>query len=368
MTTQLTNAMVGISQSVVDEMLLLDSAIIPIISRIGMGDINQRALNTKHEWNEDTLYPTKSTLTSGINNSSDTTVPVASATPFRIGHVVRVDEEFMLITNITSLNLTVTRAYGGTNIASHSNAAEIEVMHNLSEEGAAARAARSKARVNKYNYTQIFDDTISISDTALAVRNMGLDDLYLYERIKKQKELAAQLERSIVKGVRYQSGDVRYMGGLRNFITTNLEDANAGEISLDLINAVLSKIYLAGGMEGGDKALLMSGTQKRFLGNIAKADLKMEQQNRVIGTVADFVDTDYGRLPVMLHPAVPADEIIVADFARMKIVPLREFSHIFLGRTGDKTEGQVVGEYTVEIMQEQAMGRITSLATSPVEE
>lgn len=365
MTTQLTSAMVGIAQSVVDEMLLLDSAIIPIISRIGLGDINQRALSTKHEWNEDTLFPTVSTLTAGVDNSTGT-IPVASATPFRIGQVIRCEEEFMVITDIQTLNLTCTRGYAGTSADSHSQDEEVEVMHPVSEEGATARAARSKARVNKFNYCQIFDDTISISDTALAVRNKGLDDLYLYERLKKQKELAASLERAIVKGVRYQSGDIRYLGGLRNFITSNIEDANDGELTIDLVNEVLGKIYLAGGMEGAEKVLLVSGTQKRFLGNIAKADLKMDQQNRVIGTVADAVDTDYGRVPVMLNPSVPADEVIVADFARMKIVPLREFSHIYLGRTGDKTEGQVVGEYTIEIAQEQAMGRITGLATTPV--
>jgi hypothetical protein len=369
MTTMLTAAMIGIAQSISDELLLMDQRQIPLISRLGLGSITDRVLNTKHEWTEDSLFPTKSTLTAGMNNTSDTVANVASATPFRVNQIIRIDDEFMRITQINSLALTVTRNVNGTSIGTHSSSAEVEVMANNSTEGATARAARQRARVNNFNYCQIFDDTISISDTALAVRNLGIDQLYDYERIKLQMGMAANLENALVKGVKYQSGDDRYMGGLRSAIASNIEDANSAEVTIDIINAAVEKIWNAGGFTAGAQhVILCSGTQKRFMSNINLTGMNIPRGDRIVGNTIDSVQTDHGLMEVIAHPACINSEILIVDLNRVEVKPLREFTHTYLGKTGDKTEGLLVGEYTAEIKQEAAMAKITGLATSPVEE
>ena len=130
-------------------------------------------------------------------------------------------------------------------------------------EGADARAARYKARAAKSNKTQIFDDAIQLSGTAQAVTQYGIGDLYEYEKQKKQLELALQLEKALINGVAYESGNVRQMQGVRSFIQSNVTDASAVAVSATLLNDSLQAIYEKGGFAGGGNyKILVPAKQK----------------------------------------------------------------------------------------------------------
>ncbi|PFJ18162.1 SU10 major capsid protein, partial [Bacillus cereus] len=53
----------------------------------------------------------------------------------------------------------------------------------------------------------------------------------------------------------------------------------------------------------------------------------------------------------------------IIDANRITIRPLvtREFSHEFLGKKGDYMKGMLVGEYTLEMLQEAAHAKIVGL-------
>jgi len=55
---------------------------------------------------------------------------------------------------------------------------------------------------------------------------------------------------------------------------------------------------------------------------------------------------------------------LAEDYNRIKIKPLkgRDFTHQYLGVKGDYVEGQIVGEYTLQVKQEDAHARIKNLA------
>ena len=66
----------------------------------------------------------QSTLSSSINNSV-TSVTVADGTQFLTQSVIKIDSEEMLVTNIATNTLTVTRAFNGTTAASHTSGATV---------------------------------------------------------------------------------------------------------------------------------------------------------------------------------------------------------------------------------------------------
>jgi hypothetical protein len=71
------------------------------------------------------------TLTSPINNST-LTVPVANGTKFKIGSVISIESEQILLSGVGSLSLTVApggRGYGGTTAASHVSG--VDVRNNV---------------------------------------------------------------------------------------------------------------------------------------------------------------------------------------------------------------------------------------------
>ena len=61
-------------------------------------------------------------------SATDTTLTVTSGADFAIGQTILVDAEQMLITNIATNNLTVTRGLNGTAAASHADATDVFIL------------------------------------------------------------------------------------------------------------------------------------------------------------------------------------------------------------------------------------------------
>jgi hypothetical protein len=353
-------SLIGKKLSVVDEVLLLNPHTTPMISLLGFG---QAVTQTSHQWYEDELYNDESKV-SGAQTNAATSIPVVDGTPFRAGHVVKVADELMLVTAVSSNTLTVTRAYGGTTAAAIADQAKIEVMFVEGSEGADARTARYKSRVSKSNNTQIFDDAIQISGSAEAVTQYGISDLYEYEKQKKLLELALQLEKAVLGGVGYTSGQIRQMKGIRNWIATNVNAVNAA-LAASNINDLAQSIYEAGGFaSGGDYKIVVGAKQKRAISAFDNNKLYITQAENSRGVKVDHFVSEFGEFEIVLNNNLNADELLLIDANRAAIRPLqgRDFFHKFMGDQGDYTTGILVGEYTLEFKQEKAHGRLKGLS------
>lgn len=354
-------SLIGKKESVVDQILLLNPHQTPLINLVGFG---QPVTQVEHVWFEDELFADE-TAVNGAKLSTDTTVTVDDGSIFRAGDVVKIGEELLKITAVNGNDLTVVRGYAGTTAAAIADNAKVEFMFVEGVEGADARAARFKARVRKSNLTQIFDDSIEISGTAQAVTQYGIDDLYEYEKQKKQVELALQLEKALINGIRYESGQVRQMQGIRSFITTNVTDASNNAFTTTMFNEMAQKIYEAGGFaSGGNYKVMVPAKQKIAISNLDSNKIWITQAENSRGQKVDMLVTDFGQFEIVLNNNLAPDELFFVDVNRIAIRPLvtREFSHTFLGVKGDYTTGMIVGEYTLEFQQEKAHGRIKKLA------
>lgn len=359
----LQNQVVGKKESVSDELLLLNPMQTPMISAIGF---STPVSQVEHQWFEDKMLADVTTATADVTAAA-TTIKVADGSIFDAKHVAKIGEELVLITAVNGNELTVTRGYAGTEAATASTGAEVEFQFVEGVEGADARKARYKGRTRVSNLTQIFDETISISGTAAATSEHGIDDLYEYEKQKKELELALQLEKAVINGVKYESenGTVRQMGGLRQFIQTNVDNAAGAAIDLDKLGNAFQKIFEAGGFAtGGDYKIVVGAKQKRAISKLDADKVNITRQDNGRGQVVDHFLSDFGAAEIILNNNVASDEIFIIDFNRVEIKPLqgRDFSHQYLGAKGDYVEGQIVGEYTLKLVQEQAHARIKGLA------
>lgn len=351
---------VGKRENISDELLLLNPYQIPMLSLVGYG---QAVTNTTYGWVEDKLNVMNDQLNGAITNAA-TSIIVDTGDLFRPDQVIRVGEELMLVTAVSTNTLTVTRAYGGTTAAVGADNALVEIMFNIQDEGADARDSKYKARVNRSNVTQIFDDTVKISGTAQAISQYGIDDLYLYEKMKVQDRLVLELENAIVNGIKFESGDRRMMGGIRQFISTNITDALAADLTWDMINNEMLKIFKAGGMKDATRHVLMcSPIQNTKMTKLDKDLVRTTNDASSTGRNITTVTTNYGVLQIIPNINFKADEVMILDANRISAKPLqgRAFTHEYLGKTGDNMKGQIVGEYTLEFKQEEAHSRIRNL-------
>ena len=74
-------------------------------------------------------------------------------------------------------------------------------------------------------------------------------------------------------------------------------------------------------------------------------------------------ESDFGVCRVVLSRWVPAGTVLLLDSSRIDVMPLagRSFHYKPLATTGDRDSGQVVGEYTLELRNENAHGVIQGL-------
>lgn len=341
----LSGELVGKRESVVDQILLLNEHQTPLLNLVGFsGPVSQ----VEHTHFEDEMVSDESTV-AGAKVAADTTITVVDAEPFRANQVVKVGEELILVTAVNGKDLTVTRGYAGTTAADIADGAVVEVQFVEGVEGADARDARYKPRKRVSNLTQIFDETISITGTAAAVSNYGIDDIYAYEQAKKQLELALQLEKALINGVKYESNDglTRQMAGVRSFVQTNVVSASNADLTDEMINDAMQKIYEKGGFaSGGNYKIMVGAKQKRAISNFEKSQIRLDRQDNGRGKVVDHFVSDFGAAEIVLNNNLAADELLVVDVNRMAVRPLqgREFAHEYLGKKGDYFEGMIVGK------------------------
>lgn len=357
-----TKMIAGGVESVTDEMLLLNPIETPLINLLGF---SEEVTNTEHAWYEDAPFAYETKAAADESEPGATVLSVASVGDLRVDDVLQNGGEQILITDIDkeATTITVQRGYGNTAVEPITAGKKLEVLFSETAEGQDFRPSRFKPRERLYNYTQIFDDTIEVTGTAQAVSQHGIDDLYEYEKHKKQLELGGQLEKALINGIRFESpdGNVRQMGGLRYFAET----VEKAEMTYEDFVDVAQDLYEQGAIspEIHNYVIMVGVHQKLKLSRLQSDKVVIDRDDKKRGQIVNEIVTDFGVLPVVLNKNVAPDEMFIVDLDKLSINPLkgRSWQHKFLGKTGDKIAGQIVGEYVLVARHPQTMRHIKGL-------
>ncbi len=82
--------------------------------------------------------------------------------------------------------------------------------------------------------------------------------------------------------------------------------------------------------------------------------------------LVSLYESDFGLCRVIVSRWVPQDAVLLLDSSRLGVLPLagRSFHFKPLASSGDYECGQLIGEYTLEMRNEEAHGCIRGLATA----
>ena len=350
-----------------------------------LGDPQRSALSTVHEWLEDTLLPN----TDAVDDQSisippsETLFTVENGDRFRIGDQIMLEgkDEVMLVTGVTSNDLTVVRQYGGSPTANLVDNDVINIIGNAALEGDDAPTTRFTNRVRKQNYTQIFTSTVEVSGSQLATQSIGLDDELDYQKQERLRELLRDLENCVINGYAASSdpqGDSstrRTMRGAIASITTNQFQPNVGPIPAGdgggndllneaVLNAVLREVWEQS--SGTIDTIVCSGFQKRQINGFISSTQRFIDHESKFSSLVDIYESDFGVCRVIMSRWVPLDALLFVDQSRMDVMPLagRSFQFKPLASQGDAETGQVIGEYTLEFRNENAHALLNGLATT----
>ena len=335
-----------------------------------LGDPQRSATSTVHEWLEDTLLPNSDTA-DGAALAGDVSLDVNYGSRFRAGDQVKVEStgELIFVTAVAEDTISVQRGYGGTTPAAIADGQTLRILGNAALEGDAAPATRFTNRVRKLNYTQIFTAAVEVSGSQLASRQIALADEMDYQKQERLRELVRDLENCVINGAANTAtapmGNAvtrRTMRGIIPSLTTNLTDGAGNALDEATLNAAMRSIWEQS--SGSVDTIVVGGTQKRAINGFVTAARGYGASTERFKDLVSVYESDFGVCRVILSRWVPQDSVLLLDSSRIDVLPLsgRSFQFKPLAATGDSEAGQVLGEYTLELRNENAHGLIRNLA------
>lgn len=342
-----------------------------------LGDPPRAARSTVHEWLEDALLANTDAVNDATiaNPAAETSFGVEHAERFRAGDQIRQagDAEIMLVTAVDTGadSITVTRGYGGTAPGTLTDGAVIEIIGNAALEGDDAGASRHTTRSRKTNWTQIFSATVEVSGSELAVRQLGVADEMDWQKQLRLRELMRDLENSVINGRSPASGQQgsptvrRTMNGILASLASNLfvkgesgfnNDETFSEAAL---NEALRAIWKSS--NGHVDLIVVNGREKRAINGFVASNRRFTSETETFKDMVSVYESDFGLCRVVLSRHVPQGKVLLLDSSRIDVLPLagRSFAYKPLAVTGDRAAGQIVGEYTLELRNENAHGVIS---------
>jgi hypothetical protein len=353
-----------------------------------LGDPQRAALSTVHEWLEDELLPNTDAIddSSIADGETATTFTVAHGDRFRTGDQIQVEaaREVMLVTAVSGgsgNDLTVVRGYGGTTAEPIADGDPLHILGNAALEGADAPAARFTNRSRRTNYTQIFTAGVEVSGSQLAAQQIGLDDEMDYQKQERLRELMRDLENCVINGVAADataqggSSTRRTMEGVIPYIQSNaFENGVDGfpsgsggsndELTETQLNHALRQVWEQS--NGMVDTIVVSGFQKRRINSFLSSSRQYDAADTRFRDMVGMYESDFGVCRVVLSRWVPSDTVLLLDSSRVDVLPMAGRSFYFkkLATQGDRELGQVIGEYTLEMRNENAHGLIRGLANA----
>jgi len=321
--------------------------------------------SVKDEWIEDELTGQKTTLAAAIADTSTTEITVVSGDgtdkfPPDVDSynvVIRVDQEYMLVTAESSDALTVTRGYGSTTKATHSSGATVHIISQMEHEGANGKGAVARARIRPSNYVQTFSRTVEVSGVQEAIKKLGgITSEIDYQIMQAMRQIALELEKTLIMGVKAQAGDgsssFRTMGGLWAVISTN-RTSDSGTIDTDAIESDIRTIWDEGGVP---RAIVTSGKLAQDLANLYSDRIRTDVLTTIGGVNVTSIVNPLGVGPIAIipHRMVADGEYFMLDTSRIALGYLRPFFMKDLADDGDADKRWIGGDYTLELMNEKA--------------
>ncbi len=227
-------------------------------------------------------------------------------------------------------------------------------------------ASRTTTKANLYNYTQIFEDTITSSATNMATKKFTKNDDVAYQTtnmMKRQKNIMAN---ALLFGKRQALAlqDPGLMSGIRTYVTTNVYSKSGVPLTETHVNDALQDVWLAG---GESRILVAHPTQKRRLNTFLDGWRQIEYKNSTYGAFVSRWESDFGPLDIIMDQNIPNSEVLILDPERIGFGPLtgRQWGISPITPTSRESRTwQATGEYTAEVRQEKSHARIYGLSTT----
>lgn len=325
--------------------------------------------NTVHIWNEDALNA--DTVVSSASLASDGTTLAVTAVTGRvaIGSLLvpvlsgSSSTEVLQVTAISSLNLTVTRAYNSTTAASYATGATFNVI-DANQEASDIGGDTSITPTVRQNNTHIFGSRdLLVSGTQLARRmaTRELEDFVGHQLANRTIEL----KRKLILGVVYSevsSSDVgsdtvyRTLKGMRNWgRASGLTETSAETMALSVLNRENKRSVDLGVFS--DTLVVPTG-MVASIAAIEASNRRLYESDTAVGYKVTEIDLDQGNtVRVVIDSRLNTEEAFMFERSRIIPKPMTGRGMFTIAATdfSDARKRRILAEWTLQVMNPEVL-------------
>lgn len=321
------------------------------------------------KWQDEEYLPPRSELiASATTDEAEIRVTTTERIKFSTGDVLMVrkanGDEIIRVTGYsatTSDTLLVTRGLVGTK-TNYVTGAIVIGLGTALPEGSDPEDFRHVDRTSRTNVTQIFGPTkIQMTGTALVVPRYGVPNEWAHQLHARTFENGMAREQAFVYGGRYNSTttEIRTTGGLRYFITTNV-NSTATTAGVTELETAMQGCYVLGGVPDRlmGNPLSMSNFNDTTNESIVRVTLDDARRGRVR---VSAVETEYGTVSIVRNRYVHPVDLFGFRRENVRRRVMRPLIFEPLAKTGDSQKGQLVCEEGLEVKGEAHAFRFSNL-------
>ena len=249
---------------------------------------------------------------------------------------------------------------------------------NAQIEGATAPSAVQNPTVMRTNNTQILSKVASASGTTDAVKTYGRSKELAYQLSLRSAEIKRDLENAFVGAVQAavvgnDTSTARQMASAQSMIDTTVTYVMGGggglgytgsypstaTISETALLSVVQQLYIDGAEpntlmikpgDGTNVAAFQTNNRTKFV----------ENGQKDVVNVVDVYESPFGKVKVVLNRFLNVSDALVFEPSMWKKLTLRNWFRETLAKTGDSTQVQIVGEFSLKHRNFKASGRIAN--------
>ncbi|WP_435298532.1 SU10 major capsid protein [Timonella sp. A28] len=256
-------------------------------------------------------------------------------------------------------------------------------------EGADAGAGDSRVRYNDSNVLEIHQEATAVSYTkqgATQQRGAGSTSVQIGSTVipadelawqvdQQIKQIARDVEKTFITGVYARPNDntaPRKTRGLLAAVTTNVATTTetAATLTEGTVIDLMQDIWESGGIQEGEtRTIIVNAALKRALTRIFIKDAKYAEATRNVGGVnLQTIETDFGKVNIMLNRYMPVTKLAVVSLEECKpaFLEIPGKGHFFaepLAKTGASDKVQIYGEIGLNYGNQLKHGVLTVAPT-----
>lgn len=333
------------------------------------------ATATEHRWLEGLDAPKTKSYSAVTESDTSSSFTVADATGWQTGDLFHVqgDHGVMRVASVSGTTIVGTRATASDSGFLAPDAGVLVFDSRPVQEGSSSGEDFFMQSRSESNYTQIFRGDVSLSGTAQAVSQAGMENTITTQLEYATDAIIRRVNAALVFGVKTMRSATEpgAMGGLYYFGTQSgglaRPQENSPALSMGLLNRAAQDVLDAGCVPD---VVLCGAGQAQVISTFMESQIQVAQDSREAGRFVDSFVTSAGgaTMKVVVEPSIPDTDVWVCDSRGFALVPLAGRALHTEPASVPGVDGRraiVLGEYTAEFKNaKESLCRISGLRSS----